>query len=532
MTFSGMYIERCEEYPIPLKVDGIIYNDPKEVLDFVLTQCTDGKKLANSSVSYYGDDIPVKTQMFNAPELKGKELDEFIQWNLAKNLAFGSDNTNTSYMLKNSELENVSKQIIIAMGDTSIIGEYQKIFKKHKLHLRNISTLPIMLWKLFVHNYPDKKSGCHVVAHMGDNQTIIVVIYNRVLVFTREIPIGVNDIRKALKQRVVSPEGVVEINDEMANNILFNYGIPENSEGMISEYKISLYKVTIFLRPAIERITSEMNRSQTFFKKQYPKINWDTIYVSGIGGKIPGLPETLADNLSLTTKILHPARIDFFSGNEEKRVGHEWLLNITPNLALMIDQLKNLNILPESTKKNYHFTYLSKLVGILLVFIMPIAGLTMYYSQQNIKSIEFQIQEQENAWTNMSEKAKDYFVFRNDLKVLTGFQTFLNNDNIESNNIVEILKLISEVPSKDIKFTALDIDKRILGGSGTGGVETENIIYLTGFVDSDLTVADIHIANLQLNFEQTKLFRRVELDMQDVEKSLSERLFFKLILSL
>ncbi|MBU1873266.1 pilus assembly protein PilM, partial [bacterium] len=274
-NYGECKIQRYAEYKLPYRAADKEIDDMDELTAYVFTreQNLSGKKVKYGAL--YSSKTLTRTNIIQTPKLKTKELTNMVQWSSKKNLPFAAEQAIVDWEVTPAAGEPSKNYVIIGVSERDSIERDLSIFSDNNMNARLISTLPVLLWKLFIYNYPDRKDGCYVLVHIGDTTTTISVVVKQTLLFTREIAIGAEDFYKAIIQRIVDKEKAIQIDHDLAEIILQEYGVAQGVSGIISGTGIDLYKISVFLRPVVERMSSELNRSLNYFKKQKPELEWD-----------------------------------------------------------------------------------------------------------------------------------------------------------------------------------------------------------------------------------------------------------------
>ena len=332
-------------------------------------------------------------------------------------------------------------------------------------------------------------------------------------------------------QKVTVGDKSIKIDYSQAKEILRDYGIPRNGEGVIPGSRISLYRISIFLRPVVERITAELDRSLGYFKKQNTNLEWEEFLFDGIGATFPHLLETFRENLNINVGLFNPLRNANRSYRNGTVIPDNMLPNYTINLALDLKESERVNVLPKNIRSGYKYIFLHKLVVGLVVLFFPLFIATTFLSNTKVDRMKQDIFEERNQWNQVSAKAKEYFDLLNDTEILNGFQKFLSNDRAFSKNQITILKLLSSAVTKNIKFTSLGFRKEVTRNTEDSAdrlEEYKDVLGINGFVHADASMADILLTNFVIQLEELAVFSKV--DMRIDEHSVPEdgKLFFTL----
>ncbi len=525
-------VEKFKSFSLPYVTPDKTIQNMNELIGYVLDNEIDPKLKKTVYGAFYSSKLTSKTQVLQTPELNRKELSDLVDWNSRKNLPFPSEQSVANWEVIKNQRQTKKTDIVIGVFDGKALESVRHIFDRHGVRLRLVSTLPILLWKIFVKNYPDKRNTCCVLIHVGENHTIVMVVNSHRLLFIREIAIGTQDFYKAVMQKVESKSGKsIEIDHKMAKQILHQYGFPNEKRGYTVGSHINLYKISIFLRPVVERISGELNRSLNYFKKQNSDLIWDELLFDGIGTSIPNLVTTLRDNLNIDVSLLNPIRAGNIKFANGLKIEKSELPNYAVNFALVCESVRKLNILPKGVRNKYKNILLSKIAMILTSIFIPFVGISFMLSTIKINSYEEQIHVAETQWENMSAQTKQYFSLMGDIEIIQAYQSFLENDRILSENQIRIMKVISDMVPDEIKITAMNFMIEyppIPEDSGITEFEVRpgHYVDITGFVTSDPSVANIQLANFRVDLQKKGLFREIKVLNEDISSSTSGKLMF------
>jgi len=527
-TGNRNVVESMDIYPLPYELEDQKITHRDDLLAYILD--TFDAKLWKKDTMFrmYSSFIETHTKIFKAPPVKGKEIAELITWTAKKNLPFSSENINIDHMVLDSEKGELKKNIIIGVGNNESITFMSDLFKKKKFDLQNVTTIPFIDWETFKHCYPDRLRGCIAIVHMNQNETTITMVKSGRMEFTREMAVGVKDYHKALIQRVMVGNDAVNITEEMATEYLMQYGIPIDTDQDIPETGISLYKIHIFLRPIVERMTSEINRSLDYFRKQVADVECQEIYLTGPGAAIPNLVEVFATQLERTTEHLNPLRQGDFEFSDQLELDHQLLPIFATNFGLALKTSAGINLLPIARKQHFQFKIFNKMSIFLTIILIPIYLLLGYFAYVEENGLEDQVSNMNRQWQKLSEQSQEYFIMLDDLEFLGNYWGFLENDDINSENQIKLLKLISSEIPDNIKVTSLVFRPASSKEAGSVIKQAAHVdrIALSGIVNAHAGIADIQLTNFIMRLESLNMFTSI--DREGSPSSDDSRLLFTL----
>ncbi len=533
LSLNKNIVRKFGDYTLPYEADGRTITDKENLWQYIFTKELDAKNLKRSYGAFYTSSIETKTHIFQTPPLKKKELHDLIEWNAKKNIPFSPDSAIMNWEVSSTAGKGGKRNVVIGISEQNGVEETLAKFKKTKVKPRLFTTLAILLWKSFLANYPDRKRGCYIVAYMGEDYTSLVVVQDQQLLFNREITIGTEDFYKAAMQKVVSPQKTITIDYPLAKRILHNYGIPQATDGVTVDDYISLYKISIFLRPVVERLTSELSRSLNFFKKQNPELEWQELFFSGSGAMFPNLLHTLAENIDLKVSLLNPMRCKMYTFQDGQVLPEVNVPQYALNFALTNEEAESINIIPDNLRTNYRFIFLNKTAAFLVALFIPIFIATTWFSSVKVKRLDVLVQQKNTLWSKLSTQAKDYLGRKKDLKILEDYRILLQNDRTYSLNQIKLLKLFSNTVPSAIHLTSLRFNKVIASSDENAAEDTKNqkvtdVLEVAGFVQADASVADIQLTNFVMKLEQFDFLHKVVTSMEETSDAEDGKLFFNL----
>ena len=510
---KGVLVEKYKKYTLPLDYGGETITEIDTLISHVL-RMDFGRVIKKVSFgAYFSAQEPAKTQALETPQLKQKEMEDLVDWNSKKNLPFGIDDRVVNWRLTKGVGDSKMRNIVLGVKDKPSIDKNQALFDKNGINLRFTSTLPILLWKSFVKNYPEKNTDTIVLVHIAEVRTTVIVIAEQKLLLSREIAIGANDFYQAIMQKITSGENTVDVDFNTAVKILNQYGFTQDIKGLSEEYQIDLYKIGILLRPVVERMTSELSRSLNYFKNQNGELEWDGMMFDGIGASFPNLVEAIQESVFLETEVLNPMRVGQYLFTDEFPVlSEDKYSSYSINFALASDAVIPYNILPLSIRQAYKYGFRSKLVGSILAIMVPLFIFTAMIANLGIDRMERSLERRGNRYNELAAQTHDYESMKNDIVVFDTYFQFLSNDSTYSENQIKVLKLFSTIIPEEIKLTTLTFNNAINtpDSISTLSTFTENL-FVSGFVESELAVSELYLTDFQLKIEGLAYFSDVNL---------------------
>ncbi|MEE8341122.1 MAG: pilus assembly protein PilM [Candidatus Neomarinimicrobiota bacterium] len=535
ITLKETEVEKAKYYSLPYEYDNHIITVINDLLMYILENEIDPKDKKLSFGAYFSMKTPSKTIVIKSPKLKKKELTELVEWNASKNLPFSTENKSVNWKFIKSETEGDTHDVIIGVTETDSVNNIESIFSRNNINLRFTSTLPILLWKTFVKNYPDKNMGSYVIIHLGEARTLVVVVTDHILQFSRRIALGAQDFYKAIIQKVEKDESEQLIDIALAKEVLCEYGYPRNQTGIAANCNIDLNRINIAIRPVVERIISELNQTLNYFKNQKSDLEWNELLFGGVVASFPGILEAIQEDIyQKKVELFNPVRIGEYYFRDDVNITPQQYPNYFLNFALATDEVTDFNVATIHIRENYKYLFLSKIIVAILAVIIPFFLFTGLHSNSSLKRGHRAVEVKKSELQRLSVATRDYAGFVGDIKIINSTNHFLRNDRIYSENQLKMLKLFATIVPEKIKLTSLNfINAAGLPDSVVTAEDFKEHIEIAGFVNEDKSVADIYLTDFILQLERTRYFSNVRiLEKSDTDIKDKSELFFTLYLSL
>ena len=527
-------IEKVKSFSLPYEVGNHMITGINDLLTFVLENEIDPKDKKLSFGAYFSMNTPSKTLVIKSPKLKKKELAELVEWNANKNLQFSTENKSVNWEIARQGSEGEAQDVVIGVAETESINAVETIFQRNNINLRYTSTLSVLLWKLFVKNYPDKNIGSYVIIHMGESRTLVIVVTDHIMQFSRKIALGAQDFYNAIVKKVETNESGQVINLTMAKDVLMKYGYPQNLTGVTANSNIDLNKITIAVRPVVERINSELNRTLNYFKNQKSNLEWKELLFDGVTASFPGLLESVKDNIYQNVELINPMRTGDYYIHDDVDIPPKQYPNFALNFALVADEVEDFNVAPMPIRENYKYSFFSKVTASLLALLVPLFIFTGIYSSTSLKRGQRAIDSKKAELQRLSVETQDFAKFEGDIEIISSTNHFLRNDRLYSENQIKMLQLFSAIVPEEIKLTAINfVNATGLKDSVEATNDFKEHLEIAGFVNKNKSVADIYLTDFILRLEKMRYFNNV-ITLEKSEKEFINRdeLFFRLRLDL
>ena len=193
-------------------------------------------------------------------------------------------------------------------------------------------------------------------------------------------------------------------------------------------------------------------------------------------------------------------------------------LDYTANLGLLMDPYSKLNLLPVQYKEEYRYFTSNRILQNALLVLVMVCSLAGYAQRSRIEPLEASLPNKysELSLLNLRQEIKE--IVENQNTAANTFQELINEDKTLSNNMVAMLKYLSNKIPDSFRVTELALNKIIsshLVNDRARDKETKLedpklIITLNGFYNQNLEQASILVTPFRTSLESSGWFNIVD----------------------
>jgi len=252
-----------------------------------------------------GSDTFVK--LFSLPGLPRTEAAEAIKWKLAEELPFPIEEAIFDfYPITKGPAFTEKVDYLTACIHRKYYLEAVYILAKAGVKLLGMTVLPDAIQELFRPELVKSADKITSIIYMGKRTTNISIFRQGEFEFNRELNIGGENLTHAMSGVLVSPEGRVELTTEEAERIKVEHGVPVNLDEFPKLGAIPLTQLQAMVRPALEKIQSELARTFEYYKGQTGEGSVNRILLTGGSSLTPHLKEFLSEALGIPITAPEP----------------------------------------------------------------------------------------------------------------------------------------------------------------------------------------------------------------------------------
>ena len=343
--------------------------------------------------------IPSVIRRFQIPQVVSSELKSTVHWQMKDQLPFPVEQAVVEYrLISDSTSPEGDKRIdlLVAAAPEKEIKELVDSVEALGLQVRNVGLVATAL----ENNRGEILSGRERVAilEIGAETTSFVILGKDGICFYRQMQVTGKTITDALAGSVISESGRMDINQEQAEALKQKYGIPErNVGGNDPQYSIELNTLGVMMRPALEKLANELQRTLDYYRAQFnrPDEKVEQILLSGGGGQLKGLAQFLQQSVGIPVAILD------IPGSFKITLPPERTARLNVCISLALDGPHSFNLLPltyrlkrsRQVQTSFLKVAVSTVASLLVVFYL--------YQVWHLKQVRLQLDTDQSAVKNM-----------------------------------------------------------------------------------------------------------------------------------
>jgi type IV pilus assembly protein PilM len=304
MTSKGPFLTRVAIKEILPEKDKEDVTHITEILKDLLAEV--GLKTKKVSLIVSGSGVNI--QRISIPSMPKAELKEAVPWEIKGNLPFPVETARIDFHILDEFVEdNVKKlDLIVVACPNHLIERTLSIAEGAGLQPTHLDVGPFALWNVLLAWDQFKKEEEIALIDLGSEKTGIYLFKNGILQFSREVTPAGADITRAIIEGL-GFEGEPELVYERAERIKQEVGIHSaaDQEGIVDE-SINLSKISFLIRPVLEKMTAEIQRSLDYYKSQFNVERIDRALLTGGGANLKNIASYLGGEFRLPVDHFNP----------------------------------------------------------------------------------------------------------------------------------------------------------------------------------------------------------------------------------
>jgi len=324
----------------------------------------------------------VATLCCSMPKMSQGELHEATRWKTAEVSSVNAETSVHGFYVLDPDAPG-SKHDIVTAAVPHDVRQVDTLFPNDNPRLSTLVTGPIATEDVLVTALRAKNPGSVGVLDIGTGSATLSVIGPNGLEFTRELPVGGDNVTAALTGKLPLQSGAVEISRQAAEAVKRHYQIGQSDDVSVADVVVPSARVLSAIRPVLERLSSEIVRSLQFYAQSHGLKKVRTLYLCGGGSQLAGLPEYLAHEARLTVEVLDPWKLLGADVAPDVQVNRSLF---TPATGAALHNPSRINLLPAHVRTRHTVSLIR--AGSLVfssVLLLALIGFTVTTARQNAK---------------------------------------------------------------------------------------------------------------------------------------------------
>ena len=366
MTSKGPFLTCAGIKEIPPGTDKEDVSHITEILKGLLIEVGLKSKKVRLTVSGSG----VNIRRITIPSMPKAELKEAVSWEIKGHLPFPVETARIDFHILDEFVEEGVKKLdlIVVACPNQLIERTLSIAEGAGLQPTHLDVGPFALWNALLAWDQFKKEEEIALIDLGSVKTGVYLFKDGILQFSREVTPAGADITRAIIEGL-GIEGEPEILYERGERIKQEVGIPsEGDQESTVDESINVSKISFLIRPVLERMTAEIERSLDYYKSQFNVERIDRVLLTGGSANLKNIVSYLGAVLRLPVEHFNPLRKFLF---DPKKVDAHVLDRMGSGFTLAggvaLPQPKRIELLPAKEP------FLAKVpIGKLILILAPL----------------------------------------------------------------------------------------------------------------------------------------------------------------
>lgn len=480
----------------------------KETIDRALP--AEFKKRCSYSTIIRGNNVSIKK--ISLPKMAKKEMHEAVLWNARKELSFEAEETLIDYdVLGEVNEQGIDKtEVLAGIVDQKLLDEHLAFYKSIEIEPEKVLTVPLAIYANYLEYIKGSEEQSATVIDFGAKVTNLIFIHNGRLQFAREIGVGGDDITESLMGTVSTIDGMLRIDRNEAEKLKFEYGIPEDGASGVTDTGVSLNQILMLLRPSLERLVTQIQRSFDYYRSKFPYGEPAKIFITGGTAQMKNITDYLGESLGKDIERVNPFRNLLIDPSLlENKTPKNYSSSMSTLMGSIFAKQQGINMLPADIKKKpvlkRFLGYVTRAAALVLLMISYLSVMAIFEGS----SVEDSFNHLNSLYQQTSNNAPvaDFQGRYEALK--TENDQFLANIGQFTSDLVlvDYLKLLSEMTPNYITLNSIWIS-----------TARETVLVITGSISVSMSDNVIYLAKYTNLLKASGMFSDVPAYQEDYER--------------
>ena len=470
-----------------------------------------------------GQQIVINTE--SLPALSRKELQQTIHFGIEREFSkegagvpFISD-----FLSLGPDPENEGNYQYMTMGAAEEAVE-EKIYPFASEGVVPTKVIPSVLAVAnLVRLIPDVNEQDMVgILDIGAQRSIFVVLKNGKIDYFREIAIGGDDFTKGITGTIFHEGRAIQFKTEEALEFKLKYGYPIGFSEEMTFLGAPLSEVGMMMRPVVERLLGEVQRSIGFYKEKSGGRDVECLYLVGGGARLKHLPDVLAEKMDIPVTVLPvPEELSVSGGVDQQKAFHHKFSEQAIGLALALESSPEGNLLPKSHKLINRMAIIQRGLRCLAAAVVVLLVFLTYTYRSKIISLGERIASMEARVSRSTNSGPMFESLQNKKLELDMKIRNLSRMMEQDETLIQVLRLFSHTVPENMTLILLEYgeeeeDPRNVRRRAEEGQPDQNaprkIVRIQGVSHKPSNDVRIYLAKLIVELEKSGYFSDVKFE--------------------
>ncbi len=271
----------------PLLPDAIVEGEIMDyglVSDSVMSLFQDiGMTGADVVTAIGGHDVIIKK--IEMDRMKEADAREVIRWEAEQHVPFDIKSVELDFQILDPQGEGLQMDVLLVAAKRELVDNKVGLLQDAGVNPVIIDIDAFALHNAFSYNYPDAQEGIVALVNIGHETTNVNILENGVPILTRDIPFGSRKLREDLQRE---------------------RGLTAEQAEDVVQARESIDDLESFVEASAEEVAVGIERASAFLMTREEGDSVGRIFLSGGGARVPGMSQTLARRMNVTTEVVNP----------------------------------------------------------------------------------------------------------------------------------------------------------------------------------------------------------------------------------
>ena len=271
----------------PLTPDAIVEGeimDPGLVADTIRGLWEEsGARSRDVVTAVGGHDVIVKK--ITMDRMKEADAREVIRWEAEQHVPFDIKSVVLDFQILDPEADGLQMEVLLVAAKRDLVDNTVSLIQEATLFPVLIDVDAFALHNALERNHPEAMTGVVALVNVGHEMTSVNIMEDGVPTLTRDIPFGTRRIREDLQRE---------------------QGLTSEEAEAVLQGKQQHPQFLRYVQAGADEVAMGVERASAFLMAQQMGESLGSVYLSGGAARIQGLPEALAQRLSVEVRLVNP----------------------------------------------------------------------------------------------------------------------------------------------------------------------------------------------------------------------------------